>query len=358
MQPRRGRVALVCLALLGVAPAFSQPTTLRIATGQAPPFVVLQGNQLSGFDVDLWTELARRLGAGVVVSELGLSSVEAQLQAVRNGQVDMALSAIAMTPEREDRVDFSTSYFDSGLQVMVRPRDRGAWRAALEVVLSPAIGHVLLAAPLIVLLLANVLWLVERRSNPYFQRGYVRGVLEGLWGVMLIISTGEHGERENNRAVKRLAVVAMWVIGVAMVAQFTAMVTASLTVQQLDSSIRGPGDLAGKTIGTAAGTVAADYLTTLHLPYVIIGSAQDGYDRLLNGTLQAIVFDAPTLRYWQAKLGSGELRVVGPLFRPVKYGIAIASGSPLRKRINEALLAMYADGTYEEIYRKWFAETK
>src|SRR5215472_8688254 len=358
MQPRRVRVALVCLALLGAAPAFTHPTTLRIATGQSPPFVVLQSDRLFGFDVDLWTELARRLAASVIVTDLGPSSIEAQLQAVRNGQVDMALSAIAMTPEREALLDFSTAYFDSGLQIMVRRGAGGAWRAALAAVFSPAIGHVLLAASLVVLLLASVLWLVERRGNPYFQRGNVCGILEGLWGVMLIIATGEHGERENNGVVKRLTVVAMWVIGVALVAQFTAMVTASLTVQQLGSSIQGPGDLPGKTIGTEPGTVAADYITALHLPYVSIGTAQEGYDRLLNGTLQAIVFDAPTLQYWQAKLGSGELQVVGPLFRPVKYGIAVASGSPLRKRINEALLAMYADGTYEEIYRKWFAPTK
>jgi polar amino acid transport system substrate-binding protein len=172
------------------------------------------------------------LGAGVVVTDLGLSSVAAQFQAVRNGQADMALSAIAMTPEREELLDFSTAYFDSGLQIMVRPGSGSAWAAALAAVLSPAIGHVLLVASLIVLLLANVLWLVEWRANPYFHRGYVHGVLEGLWGVMLIIATGEHGERENNGVVKRLTVAAMWAIGVAPVAQFTAMVTASLTVHQ------------------------------------------------------------------------------------------------------------------------------
>ena len=99
MQPRRVSIALVCLALLGAAPEFTPPTTLRIATGHSPPFVVPQSDRLSGFDVDLWTELARRLGAGVAVTDLGPNSIEAQLQAVRNGQVDMALSAIAMTPE-------------------------------------------------------------------------------------------------------------------------------------------------------------------------------------------------------------------------------------------------------------------
>jgi ABC-type amino acid transport substrate-binding protein len=358
MQPGRIRVALACIALLGAAPAAAQPATLRIATGQIPPFVLPQGDRLSGFSVDLWTELARRLGAGVAVTDFGRVSSDAQLQAVRDGEVDMAISAIAMTPAREDVVDFSTAYFDSGLRIMVHPGAGSGWQATVAAVLSRANGQILLAASLAVLLLANLLWLVERRGNPYFQRGYVRGVLEGLWGVMMIIATGEHGERENNGAVKRLTVVSMWAVGVVLVAQFTATVTASLTVQRLQSSIQGPGDLPGKTIATVPGSIAADYLTTLHLPYVTITSAQDGYDRLLAGSVQAIVFDAPTLQYWQSRLGSGELQVVGPLFRPLKYGIAVARGSPLRKRINEALLAMFADGSYEEIYRKWFAQTR
>jgi ABC-type amino acid transport substrate-binding protein len=358
LAPHWLRAAFVGLVLLAAVPALAQPTTLRIATGRVAPFVLPQDGPLAGFSVDLWTVLAQRLGAEVVVTDLGRNTGDAQLQAVRNGEADMAISAIAMTPEREELVDFSTSYFDSGLRIMVRSGSGSAWRATLAAVLTRANGEILLVAALTVLLLANALWLVERRNNPYFRHGYIPGVLEGLWGVMLIIATGEHGERENNGAVKRLTVVAMWVIGVVLVAQFTATVTASLTVQELQSSIQGPGDLPGKTIGTAPGSVAADYLTALHLPYVPITDPQEAYNRLLDGTIQAVVYDAPTLQYWTTRLGGGELQVVGPLFRPVKYGIAVARGNPLRKRINEALLELYSDGTYEDIYRKWFGPAK
>ena len=351
--------ALACLALLAGAPtaAIAQPETLRVATGRIAPFVLPDG-PLAGFSVDLWTVLAQRLNASFVVSDLGRGSDEAQLQAVRNGEADMAISAIAMTPAREEVVDFSMAYFDSGLQIMVWPENASAWSATAAAVLTRANGEILLVGSLTVLLLANLLWLVERRTNPYFQRGYLRGVLEGLWGVMLIIATGEHGEREGNGAVKRLTVVTMWVVGVVLVAQFTATVTASLTVQQLQSSIKGPGDLPGKSIATVPHSIAAEYLTALHLPYVAITSAQEGYDKLLDGSVQAVVFDAPTLEYWQTRLGSGELQVVGPVFRPLKYGIAVARGSPLRKRLNEALLELYADGTYEDISRKWFAQAR
>ena len=35
-----------------------------------------------------------------------------------------------------------------------------------------------------------------------------------------------------------------------------------------------------------------------------------------------------------------------------------SNGSPLRKRVNQALLAIYEDGTYEAIYAKWFSPSK
>jgi ABC-type amino acid transport substrate-binding protein len=68
-----------------------------------------------------------------------------------------------------------------------------------------------------------------------------------------------------------------------------------------------------------------------------------------------MVFDAPTLQYLAAKRGNGVLRVVGPIFAPQKYGIAVADGSPLRKQINKALLEMVEDGRYRALYNKWFS---
>jgi ABC-type amino acid transport substrate-binding protein len=175
---------------------------------------------------------------------------------------------------------------------------------------------------------------------------------------MLIIATGEHGERDSATMWKRVLVPAMWLIGVVLIAQLTATVTSSQTVAQLQSNIQGSGDLPGKMIGTAAGTIAADYLTQRGLPFVDVKTADDAIRMLTRGDVQAIVYDAPTLQYGAAKRGNGVLLVVGPIFRPEKYGIALAEGSTLRKLINEALLSMYTDGTYEKIYGKWFMQRR
>ena len=334
--------------------AQGQTRPLRVATAPIAPFVLKQGDQLTGFSIDLWTELARRLNVDSSWTEL--NATRELLPAVQRGDVDVAIAAITMTPEREQVVDFSHPYFDSGLQIMVRTENDTSLLNTIRRHLSPAIRQFLLAAIIIMFLLANVLWLVERRSNLNFQKGYVLGILEGLWGVILIIATGEHGDRDTPNWTKRLMVASMWLLGVVLVAQFTATVTSSLTVQQLRSSIQGPGDLPGKTIATVPGTIAADYLTELGLPYAAVANADQASTMLMQGKVQAIVFDAPTLQYWAAKRGKGVLQVVGPIFRLEKYGIAVAQGSALRKQINEALLEMYEDGSYEEIYGKWFSQ--
>jgi polar amino acid transport system substrate-binding protein len=275
------------------------------------------------------------------------------LAAIARGEADVAVAAITMTPEREQLVDFSTSYFDSGLQIMV-PVERGvSFLNTVRAVFSSGIGALALSAIVIVFVLANVLWLVERRTNPDFQHGYLRGILEGWWGVMLIIAGSQFGEIGN--VARRLTVAAMWLLGVVLIAQFTATVTSSLTIQQLQSSISGPGDLPGKKVGTVPGTIAADYLRQIGAELTDVTTADQGFDLLKKGEVQAIVFDAPTLQYWAAKRGKGAVQVVGPVFRPEKYGIAVPQGSPLRKQINKVLLTLYDDGKYDEIRGKWFA---
>ena len=76
------------------------------------------------------------------------------------------------------------------------------------------------------------------------------------------------------------------------------------------------------------------------LPFASVTYGPDVIWMLTQGGVQAVVFDAPTLQYWAAKQGNRVVPVVGPLFRPEQYGIAVAEGSALRKPSNDALLGL------------------
>jgi ABC-type amino acid transport substrate-binding protein len=89
-----------------------------------------------------------------------------------------------------------------------------------------------------------------------------------------------------------------------------------------------------------------------------MANPDDGLQMLRQGEVQAVVLSAAVLQYLAAQPANRMLQVVGPIFRPYKIAMAVRYGSPLRKRINEALLAMYQDGIYEEIHAKWFVPGK
>jgi ABC-type amino acid transport substrate-binding protein len=345
---------LLAWAVVPPAPARAQLQTgrLRVATKPLEPFVVKEGDQWAGFSVDLWNAIAQRLSLDYEWVEV--INVQEQIEAVQTGRADAAMAGISMTAEREKLVDFSHPYFDAGLQILTRPQGKpSAWQQ-VRLFMTPGLLRVVALSVFFALVMGHAIWLIERRSNPEFPRGYLRGVIEGIWWLFLVVATGEYRDSETRNVVKRMLTASWWLIGVALIAQFTATITANLTVQQLTSTISGPGDLPGKSIATVGTSTAAAFLTEQGLPFTAVERIEEAYSLLDQGQVQAVVYDSPVLSYYAATEGQGRVEVVGAIFRPEKYGIALPAGSPLRKPINETLLGLYQDGTYEAIRAKWF----
>ena len=203
------------------APIANAP--LRVVTTPIAPFVLPDTDPLAGFSIDVWDAVARRMHVDFT---LQVVAADDRLSKVERGEADVAIGLIVMTPEDEKRVDFSHPYLDSGLQIMVRAQREGRLLELFDSIPWVAIGELLGVAVVLLLILANVLWLIERRNNPTFRKNYLAAIGEGLWGSMLVIATGEYGDRDAPGVVKRIAVVAMWLLGVILVAQLTATVTA------------------------------------------------------------------------------------------------------------------------------------
>jgi len=142
--------------------------------------------------------------------------------------------------------------------------------------------------------------------------------------------------------------------GVVFVAFYTAQLTANLTVQQIQGSIKGPEDLPGKKIATTKGSTAVVYLRELNADVLEVSSIDDAYRALIDRKVDAVVSDAPVLLYYAAHGGKGQVQTVGQVFRKEDYGIVFKSGSTLRRQVDDALLSMREDGSYQKLYEKWF----
>ncbi len=347
-------------AASAVAPGAGKPVpkTLRVLTKPIAPFVIPNGTgSVSGFSVDLWEAVSKRMN---VKSELTvLPTLKAMLDGVREGAGDIGIAAITITAERETWLDFSHPYFRSGLQVLVRRENAGVLSQALGVLKgmfsSPSFQLALMGLGILVVLVAHLIWLVERHRNPDFTRSYPLGVWDAVYWTLVTISTVGYGDKTPKTHFGRVIALVLIVFGYVAFAWFTATITSAVTVSELEGVIRGPEDLLGRRVATVEHSTAETYLR--HLPgtrIVGVSRIEDAYALLEAKKVDAVVYDFPALSYYVSHGGEGKVRTTGPIFSHEPYGIAMQEGSPLRESVNQALLQVIESGEYGRIYKKWF----
>jgi polar amino acid transport system substrate-binding protein len=64
--------------------------------------------------------------------------------------------------------------------------------------------------------------------------------------------------------------------------------------------------------------------------------------------------DVAGLCYHAAHDGVGRVKMAGPEFNRNDVGFLFQLGDPLRRRVNNAIVALREDGTYQKYYDKWF----
>ncbi|WP_337007292.1 ABC transporter substrate-binding protein, partial [Microbacterium sp. LB12] len=97
------------------------PGEIRVASlGDAKPYTFTdESGEFTGFDVELFTDVAHRIGIEKVV--FTGQDFSGLLAAVANGQFDVGVAAIGITDERKETVDFSDGYLAGYLTVMASP---------------------------------------------------------------------------------------------------------------------------------------------------------------------------------------------------------------------------------------------
>lgn len=237
---------LVALILAGMlvltaGTAFAEKLYVGTDTAFVPFEYKGKDGKYTGFDIDLWAELAQRIG---VEYELKPMDFNGLIPGLTTGNLDVALAAIFVKSSREKKIDFSHPYFRAGLKVMV---------------------------------------------------------------------------------------------------------------QEGNTDIKSPADLKGKVVAVKLGTATVEYVETLGAKKIVkFPNIDQAYLEVVTGGADAAMHDTPNVLYYIKEAGNGKVKAVGPDVKAAQYGIAFPQGSPLRDKVNIALLEMMEDGAYAKLYRKWF----
>lgn len=345
------RIFYVLAALVVVAAQQAAAQTLNVATVTRAPFSMTDQGAQTGFSMDLLGALAHAQGLEVTIDRV--DQFPEMLDAVRSGAADLAIANISITAAREAQMDFSQPIFASGLQIMVPVTDSG--RPLLIHTLFSADIMVALGVAFLVLFVGGMLmWLLERRSQPYFERPLKEAWFPSFWWALNLVVNGGFEERMPRTFFGRIFGVLLVVSSLFVVSVFVAKITAAMTVEAITGSVNSVNDLYGQRVGTISGSTAAGFLERREIDYQGFGGLEPMLTEFEAGNLQAVVFDAPILSYYTSHHGFEHGRLVGPIFLSENYGIAFSTGSDLVEPFNQALLSLREDGTYESIYRKWF----
>ncbi len=103
---------LALVAGLGVLapPAHAAELTVGANIGNVPWEFEDESGEVVGFEIDLATEVAERLGDTVTFENIPFQGL---FSAVQSGRIDMAVSSITITDERLESVSFAQPYYDS-----------------------------------------------------------------------------------------------------------------------------------------------------------------------------------------------------------------------------------------------------
>lgn len=362
LRIRTRRLSLACLLLLvhlafpGQVVADVRQDTLLVGVTEAPPFAYKEpGGDWTGIAVELWRAIMTHHGQAFTWQEMSLHEL---LAALEQGTIDAGVTALSITASREQRMDFSTPYFDTDLAIMVPHRaSSGVFLNVVEEIFSLDFLAYVAVMLLFALVAGCLVWLLERRANPdQFRRGPA-GMFDGVWWASVTMTTVGYGDTAP-RSVPARMVAMFWMFScVILVTVFTASITTTLTLNRMGGRVTTVADLATAHTGCVADSMAEDFLQHLNAWPQRYPTLEAALAALRAGTLDAVVHDRPLLQYAMARGQARRLALLPVVVENDAYGFAFPAHSPLRKRVNVELLHLRANRTYwDALTRRFLGE--
>ncbi len=290
--------------------SFADPvenSMIQVGTIERPPFMMHNDTgKMTGFSVELWEEIAKRLNIEYQWKEFKIFGN--MIDATKNNQVDASIANITITSKREKVLDYSQPIFDSGLQILVPKKNENAdFKNFLR---QKDVKWYLLGLFIISIIVFYILWYKFSKKIAIF------------WGLFIMIS----------------------------MIFFILQIFDSFVIRDIDSVER----LGGRNVGSMKTPTVRDYLNEKGISPQEFLVKEDLYQALKTGKVDAIVDDAPISQYYATHQGSKDVKISGGMFKKERYGIIFPTGSGLREKVNIVLLQIEEDGTYKKIYNKYF----
>lgn len=233
------------------------------------------------------------------------------------GNYDVGIGALTVTAERERILDFSQSFYATGLGIAVPILSSVNWITLHRALTSSNFLQAILFLIALTFAAGLLVWPTERKQNEDFGGTVTKGLSSSVWWSTLAMTQRSHAEH-GPRTIPGRAVATIWMVAsVVTIAIFTASVTSALTVK---------------------GTAAVAALARRQIEFQRYESIQDGLNALRSSKIDAFVYDKPLLAWSLRQKYSYSIRLLDIVFEPQECAFVLPSDSALRKPLSVAIL--------------------
>lgn len=348
------RSILLLAAVLLATAAHAQK--ISVVTRNIEPFSFEQDGRRVGYAMELWDQVARE--AGLEYEVKSAATAQEMIDAIKGRTADAGVGALSVTATREEAIDFSQPFYESGLQVLVAGGG-GGFLSSMSQLLANLFNWQLIGMFLLLVAamvgISHLVWMYEHKINEdMWPKDYRQGMWESFWWTISTLLVGGADNKGPVGVGGRIVAIVWMLLSIVLVSLLTASFTTTLTVNSLKGDINGPGDLPGRDVATITGSTSETWLNTKGAKVQTFANVTECIAALKSGKVQAVVYDAPMLQYAVNQSGDDKLQMVGPVFDRQNYAFALQDGSALRERINRALLSLTERGAGAELRKKWF----
>ncbi|BCN26641.1 transporter substrate-binding domain-containing protein [Vibrio alfacsensis] len=333
-------------------------SSIKVGTYPCPPFVISSlDNKLNGLSIELWEHIADEMNVEFSVQHYPLNEL---LDAIEKEQIDIGVSCISITPDRELFADFSHSFYETHLAIAIK--NQGYLHTFLSIFSNGGLWLLVGGILLIAGLLGAFFYNLEQGNNDklYSMQSRLGRWVESFILGLLFITRGPFNYFEFKTLTGRVITVFIAVFSTLFIASITAVLASKLTLSQGHSQIRGINDLANVKVGTKTATTSSILLTSFgirHENYTDMSSLLEALDR---GEVEAIVADDVVLKYM---IGNGrtsgqylDLEVLPYQLEKQNYGFILTENNTYEEEINRALLQIRESRKWRKTLVDYFAD--
>jgi ABC-type amino acid transport substrate-binding protein len=356
-----GLALAMLLAAASISVSWAAATTeltteLVVGTKDAPPFAIKsEKGEWSGISIELWQKLAGALKLKYRFVEA--STVNALLDGVQAGTLDVAVAAITVTSAREQQVDFTVAYFQTGSGVAVQTDRVASWMPVIRSIFSYGFLQAALVLLGLAFLAGLLIWAFEHNVNEGFRGGLAHGLSSGVWWSTHTMTQRVVGGAAPSTLPGRIVAIVWMIVSVIAIAVFTAGITSALTTRRLHGAVNSLADLTAVRVAVVQGTATEDALTRMHIRFNTVTTPAEGFKALQNGSVDALAYDKPILA-WIIRQGGVDAELTDVTFEPQSYAIALRNDRALRKQLNITLLEAEQSDWWKDVLFRYLGQAR